>query len=94
VKFTGKGVKVIMITLILSIGTAVPEASPVGVAAAQGVLYLLAMLAIWALVVSLRQMSRVVTTLLRVLLVVIAIAVLGAAAAAIIGQVALSTGLF
>jgi hypothetical protein len=93
VKFARKGVKVIMITLILSIGMAVPEVSPKGVAAAQGVLYLLAVLAIWALVACLRQAYRVVAILLRILLVVAAVLALGAAAVAIIAQVALSIGL-
>ncbi|WP_336205314.1 hypothetical protein [Nonomuraea sp. LPB2021202275-12-8] len=68
-------------------------ASPEGVAAARGVLYLFAVLCFWALFFALRQVSRVVATLLRVLLLFVAIAALGALAIAIIGQVALSIGL-
>ncbi|MFI7446404.1 hypothetical protein ACIBQX_02790 [Nonomuraea sp. NPDC049714] len=82
-----------LVTTLLSADMTTGIASPEGVAAARGFLYLCALLAIWALVLAVRQVARAVTTLLRILLVVTAIAALGAAAVAIIGQVALSIGL-
>ncbi|NUW34239.1 hypothetical protein HTZ77_22780 [Nonomuraea sp. SMC257] len=68
-------------------------ASPEGVTAARGVLYLLAAVSFWIMIMVIRQASRVVSTLLRVLLVLIALTAFGALAAmAIIAQVALAVG--
>ncbi|MBN6055016.1 hypothetical protein JYK22_23970, partial [Nonomuraea sp. RK-328] len=78
-------------TLHTVLATAV--ASPEGVTAARGVLYLLAAVSFWIMIMLIRQASRVMSTLLRVLLVLIALTAFGALAAmAIIAQVALAVG--
>ncbi|MEU8251581.1 hypothetical protein [Nonomuraea sp. NPDC048916] len=79
-------------TIVFPAGLATVVASPEGVAAARGVLYLFAAISFWALILAVRQVSKVVTTLLRALLVLIAITALGAVAVAIIAQVALALG--
>ncbi|GAA3190628.1 hypothetical protein [Nonomuraea roseoviolacea] len=76
-----------------SSGPQATMASPEGVTAARGVLYLLAAVSFWLMIMLIRQASRVVSTLLRVLLVLIALTAFGAlAAVAIIAQVALAVG--
>jgi hypothetical protein len=64
-------------------------ASPEGVAMARGVLYLIAILAVWTLIAAIRHIGKVVTALLRVTLVVVAVISVGAAAAAVVAQLAL-----
>ncbi|MEV0143437.1 MULTISPECIES: hypothetical protein [unclassified Nonomuraea] len=79
-------------TLTLPVVMATTVASPEGVTAARGVLYLLAAASFWLMIVLIRQASKVVSTLLRVLLVLIALAAFGTVAMAIIAQVALAVG--
>ncbi|MEV0596084.1 hypothetical protein [Nonomuraea cavernae] len=79
-------------TIVFPTGLATVVASPEGVAAARGALYLFAAVSFWALILAVRQVSKVVTVLLRALLVLLAIAALGAGAVAIIAQVALALG--
>jgi heme A synthase len=67
-------------------------ASPEGVSAARGFLYILAMLCLWALVFALRAVPRAVTILLRLMLVMLALAALGVACVAVIAQVVLAIG--
>ncbi|GAA0944682.1 hypothetical protein [Nonomuraea longicatena] len=64
-----------------------------GVAAARGVLSLLAVFAFWAMVVAVRQLGRVVTVLLRLLLLAFAVTAFGALAVAVVAQFALGAGL-
>lgn len=81
-----------MTTLVLHSGLAMALASPEGVSAARGVLGLFAAVAFGAFVLALHQVKKVVTTLLRLLLVMIAVAAFGATAIAIIAQVYLIIG--
>lgn len=64
-------------------------ASPEGVAMARGLLYLVAFLAVWTVITAIRHVAKVVTTLLRATLVVVALTAVGAAALAVVAQLAL-----
>jgi hypothetical protein len=79
-------------TLVLPTGLAMVVASPEGVNAARGALYVIAMISLWALLFALRQVSKVVSTLLRLTLVLIAVVAIGAVTVAIIAQVLLALG--
>lgn len=63
-----------------------------GLAATRGVLYLMAVVGVWAVALAVRTLARAASALFKVLLVMIAIAALGAAALAIVMQVALTIG--
>ncbi|MFB4290670.1 hypothetical protein ACBI99_23695 [Nonomuraea sp. ATR24] len=67
--------------------------TPEGIAMASMVYGLLAMLSVWTLVYAVRQIKKVVTTLFRMLLVLVFLAALGLAAVGIIGHVWLAYGL-
>ncbi|MEU4575738.1 MULTISPECIES: hypothetical protein [Nonomuraea] len=67
--------------------------TPEGIAMASMVYGLLAMLSVWTLVYAVRQIRKVVTTLFRMLLVLVFLAALGLAAVGIIGHVWLAYGL-
>lgn len=67
--------------------------TPEGIAMASAVYGLLAMLSVWTLVHAVRQIRKVVTTLFRMLLVLVFLAAIGAAAVGIIGHVWLAYGL-
>jgi hypothetical protein len=82
----------VMNTLVSSISLAMGGASPEGVSAARGFLYILAMLCLWALVFALRAVPRAVTILLRLMLVMLALAALGVACVAVIALVVLAIG--
>lgn len=78
--------------LVTTIVPALVEASAEGVSAARGVLGLFAAVGVWALVFAIRAMCRVISFLLRVTLVVIAVAAFGATTIAVIAQVYLTIG--
>lgn len=65
------------------------SASPEGFALARGFLYLVALLAVWIMIAALSQIGKVVTALLRATLVAVVLVALGAAAVAVLAQLAL-----
>ncbi|MFG1946794.1 hypothetical protein [Nonomuraea sp. NPDC048826] len=64
-------------------------ASPDGVAMARGLLYLVAIVAVWIAIAAIRQFGKAVTALLRATLVVVALAAVGAVVVVVIAQLAL-----
>lgn len=67
-------------------------ASPEGVAAARGLLSLLAIASVWAMLFAVRQVAKAVSFLLRIVLVLIATVALGALAVVLLAQLALALG--
>lgn len=63
-----------------------------GLAATRGVLYLAALVSVWAIAFALRYLAKAASALFKVLLIMIAVTALGTAAIAIIAQVVLAIG--